>query len=124
MPKCVVVLLMMCVVSAGAIAQAGDAKVQQPTPTQSTQPEAAVRPNPAQQMQLDLNQMESLLSNMSAQVNFVRDTNMSILLNTNVRLWSVLLRDLRLQLEEQQRERSAAPDKTNPQLRYGDAEKH
>ncbi len=110
--------------STAAIAQAGDAKAQQPAPAQSTQPEVAPRPDPAQQMQLDLNQMESLLNNMSAQVNFIHDTNMSILLNTNVRLWSVLLRDLRLQLQEQQRERSATPGKTNPPQRRGDTEKH
>ena len=59
--------------------------------------------DPAQQMQLDLDRMESLVNNMAAQVSFVRDTNMSILLNTNVQLWSVLIRDLRLQMQQQQR---------------------
>jgi len=54
-------------------------------------------------MQLDLDQMESLVNNMAAQVSFIRDTNMSILLNTNVRLWTVLIRDLRMQMQEQQR---------------------
>jgi hypothetical protein len=55
----------------------------------------------AHQIQLDLDQMESLVNNMAAQVSFIRDTNMSILLNTNVRLWTVLIRDLRMQLQEQ-----------------------
>lgn len=57
--------------------------------------------DPAHQMQLDLDQMDSLVNNMAAQVSFIRDTNMSILLNTNVRLWSVLIRDLRMQLQQQ-----------------------
>ena len=77
----------------GAPAQPGT-----PAPAPSTAPLDTTR-----QMQLDLDQMEGLLNNMAAQVNFIRDTNMSILLNTNVRLWSVLIRDLRLQLQEQQR---------------------
>ena len=68
-------------------------------------------------MQLDLDQMESLVNNMAAQVSFIRDTNMSILLNTNVRLWSVLIRDLRMQLQEQQRQR-ALQDKANSPQRH------
>jgi hypothetical protein len=66
----------------------------------------------SRQIQIDLDQMEGLLNNMAAQVNFIRDTNMSILLNTNVRLWSVLIRDMRLQVQQQQRgmrPASAAP---------------
>lgn len=66
------------------------------------------------QMRLDLDQMDSLLNNMSAQVNFIRDTNMSILLNTNVRLWSVLIRDMRMQLQEQER----APKNTGSPQRH------
>ena len=85
---------------------------QQAASAQTTTPATAVpepRPDSARQMQLDLDQMEGLLNNMAAQVNFIRDTNMSILLNTNVRLWSVLLRDLRLQLQEQQKQARPAP---------------
>ena len=74
----------------------------------------------ARRMELDLNQMESLLNNMAAQVSFIRDTNMSILLNTNVQLWSVLIRDLRLQLQEQQRGGTKSPG--SPQ-RHGDTER-
>ncbi len=62
-------------------------------------------------MQMDLDQMESMVNNMAAQVGFIHDTNMSILLNTNVRLWSVLIRDLRLQLQQQQK--GAASEKSN-----------
>jgi len=72
----------------------------------------ATTPDPARQMQLDLDQMESLVNNMAAQVSFIRDTNMSILLNTNVRLWTVLIRDLRMQLQEQQ-QRHAGSEKTD-----------
>lgn len=62
----------------------------------------------AAQMRLDLNQMESLLNNMSSEVTFLRDQNLQILLNTNVRMWSMLIRDLRLQLDEQERKSGAA----------------
>ena len=92
---------------------------QQPSPQQNPAPAAtatASSPDPARQMQLDLDQMESLLNNMSAQVNFIRDTNMSILLQTNVRLWSVLIRDLRMQMQEQQRH--SGSDKTNSPQRH------
>jgi hypothetical protein len=66
----------------------------------------------ARQMRLDLDQMESLVNNMAAQVSFIRDTNMSILLNTNVRLWSVLIRDLRMELQEQERgKRPSSPQR-------------
>jgi hypothetical protein len=51
--------------------------------------------------------MESLMNNMQSEINLLRDQNLQILLNTNVRLWTILIRDLRRQLDEQQR-RSAA----------------
>src|SRR5262249_29799277 len=95
-------LLVLCVM---ASAQSVDQKPQQqpsasnPAATAAQNP--GVRPDPAQQMKMDLDQMDSLLNNMATQTSFIHDTNMSILLNTNVRLWSLLLRDLRLQLDEQ-----------------------
>ncbi len=106
--KSLVVVLVAC---AMACAQDADPKTQQTAPVQSSPTSAAPasRPDPAQQMKLDLDQMESLVNNMAAQVSFIHDTNMSILLNTNVRLWMVLIRDLRMQLQEQQKH-SSSPD--------------
>jgi hypothetical protein len=108
-------MVLLMVVSLAAGAQTPDSTAQQP----ATQPapsasgaRPATTPDPAQQMQLDLDQMESLVNNMAAQVSFIRDTNMSILLNTNVRLWTVLIRDLRMQLEQQRgarQEKSSSP---------------
>ena len=54
-------------------------------------------------MRSDLNQMESLMNNMSSEINFLRDQNLQILLNTNVRMWTILIRDLRQQLDDEQR---------------------
>jgi hypothetical protein len=54
-------------------------------------------------MRADLNQMESLMNNMSSEINFLRDQNLQILLNTNVRMWTILIRDLRQQLDDEQR---------------------
>ena len=68
--------------------------------------QASAGSGPAVQMRADLNQMESLLNNMSSEVTFLRDQNLQILLNTNVRMWTILIRDLRLQLDEQERRNS------------------
>ncbi len=62
-------------------------------------------------MRADLNQMESLMNNMQSEINFLRDQNLQILLTTNVRMWTILIRDLRMQLndEEQRRTRRSPP---------------
>jgi hypothetical protein len=62
------------------------------------------------QMRADLNQMESLMGNMQSEINFLRDQNLQILLNTNVRMWTILIRDLRRQLDDEE------PHATNPPL--------
>lgn len=112
--------LVLCAVGTVAFAQSksNDQKPQQPATAQTPQSSVAPRPDPAQQMRLDLDQMESLVNNMAAQVSFIRDTNMSILLNTNVRLWTVLIRDLRLQLQEQQRTGSSPDGKASSPQRH------
>ena len=66
-------------------------------------------------MRTDLNQMESLMNNMQSEINFLRDQNLQILLNTNVRMWTILIRDLRRQLEEEQQRRISSPPR--PQSR-------
>ena len=78
---------------------------QQPSPTQAPSAQSADR---AEQMRADLNQMESLMNNMQSEINFLHDQNLQILLNTNVRMWTILIRDLRRQLDEEPR-RSPAP---------------
>jgi hypothetical protein len=114
MSKLIRIAVMLLMTSMIAFAQSPEQSSQASPAPKTTSPQASapgLRPDPAHQMQMDLDQMESLVNNMAAQVSFIRDTNMSILLNTNVQLWSVLIRDLRLQLEEQQRH-AAAPEKT------------
>lgn len=109
------VAIVLLMVSGMASAQSAD---QNPQPSPAATPEAsqpAPKLDPTRQMELDLDQMDSLVNNMAAQVSFIRDTNMSILLNTNVRLWSVLIRDLRMQMQERQK---GASDKTNSQQRH------
>lgn len=61
------------------------------------------------QMRADLNQMESLMGNMQSEINFLRDQNLQILLTTNVRMWTILIRDLRSQLDEEEERRSTNP---------------
>jgi hypothetical protein len=109
------ILLAMSLVCAAAAAQTAKPTPQQAPPQLPAEgaaqlPAGGMTQSPppldsAHQMRLDLDQMESLVNNMAAQVSFIHDTNMSILLNTNVRLWSVLIRDLRMQLQEQERDK-------------------
>jgi len=88
------------------------------TAAQTTQSQAAAstqpteqQPPPAtsdelEQMRTDLDRMESLLGNMSAEIEFLRDQNLQILLRTNAQMWRVLIRDLRRQVDREQRQRN------------------
>jgi TolA-binding protein len=102
---CLLIACNLCAQSAGATAQ-------------STQPQAgAASPAPAQttpsddlaQMRTDLNRMESLLGNMSAEIEFLRDQNLQILLRTNAQMWTILIRDLRKQIDREEHQRDHAP---------------
>ena len=121
MSKLCAIILAILMACAAVCAQTASQTQPQPQPPAGGIPQSAPPIDRARQMELDLNQMESLLNNMAAQVSFIRDTNMSILLNTNVQLWSVLIRDLRLQLQEQQRH--PASENINSPQRHGDTEK-
>ena len=57
------------------------------------------------QMRNDLNQMEGLLNNMSSEITFLRDQNLQILLRSNARMWTILIRDLRMQIDREERRR-------------------
>ena len=79
----------------------------------------ATRPSPGEaddgltQMRTDLGHMESLLNNMSSEITFLRDQNLQILLNTNARMWTILIRDLRLQIDREE-ERSGRKKASSP----------
>ena len=62
--------------------------------------------DPLNQMRDDLNRLESLNQNMSSEIEFLHDQNLQILLRTNSRMWAVLIRDLRLQLEREEQQKS------------------
>jgi hypothetical protein len=69
------------------------------------------------QMRDDLNKMESLNLNMSSEIEFLRDQNLQILLRTNSQMWTILIRDLRLQVEREEQEnpgRSSPPASAPP----------
>jgi hypothetical protein len=83
---------------------------QQPSQT----PPSTQSADRAEQMRADLNQMESLMNNMQSEINFLRDQNLQILLNTNVRMWTILIRDLRRQLDEEQRRSPTPTHATSP----------
>jgi hypothetical protein len=74
------------------------------------------------QMRTDLNHMESLLNNMSSEITFLRDQNLQILLNSNARMWTILIRDLRLQIDREQQRRTgkktpSAAERQVPQVK-------
>ncbi len=65
------------------------------------------------QMRDDLNKLESLNLNMSSEIEFLRDQNLQILLRSNVQMWTILIRDLRRQLDREEQHRPA-PQPQNP----------
>jgi RecA/RadA recombinase len=89
--------ILMVILAAVSVAQVRN------NPEPAPAPQAAQPADPNRQTEQDLNHMESLLNNMAAETAFIHDTNMQILLNTNYQLWSILLRDLRMQLQQQKK---------------------
>ncbi len=83
---------------------------------QSTIPPASAKPgDDLAQMRTDLNHMESLLNNMSSEITFLHDQNLQILLNSNARMWTILIRDLRLQLDREEKRRGETkPSQSKP----------
>ena len=61
------------------------------------------------QMRIDLDRMDSLLGNMSSEIEFLHDQNLQILLRTNAQMWTTLIRDLRRQVDREQRARDRKP---------------
>jgi TolA-binding protein len=105
----------------GASAQGGQSQA-------DTAGQAPPRPSPGDadddlaQMRTDLNHMESLLNNMSSEITFLRDQNLQILLNSNARMWTILIRDLRLQIDREQQRRTgkktpSAAERQVPQVK-------
>jgi hypothetical protein len=82
----------------------------------SAQPQAGVAPPTARQtpasnpdlaqMRTDLDRMESLLGNMSSEIEFLHDQNLQILLRTNAQIWTILIRDLRRQVDREEQQRN------------------
>jgi hypothetical protein len=58
----------------------------------------------------DLNKLESLNLNMSSEIEFLRDQNLQILLRTNSQMWTLLIRDLRQQIEREEQRSGTSPN--------------
>jgi len=102
--SCVMLLLLMLLVS-GTAQNAG-----KPAPSESAAPQAGPASNDAlTQMREDLNRLESLNLNMSSEIEFLRDQNLQILLRTNSQMWTVLIRDLRRQIDREEQRRGTQP---------------
>jgi hypothetical protein len=80
------------------------------TAARQNQPPSAVQTDDElARMRDDLNRLESLNLNMSSEIEFLRDQNLQILLRTNSQMWGVLIRDLRQQIDREERRRSSLP---------------
>jgi hypothetical protein len=108
-------MIFLLLLSSTVWAQSGGGQTKPPAQTQPGQAEAAgqstTRPSAVEagddlaQMRLDLDHMESLLNNMSGEITFLRDQNLQILLNSNARMWRILIRDLRTQINREEQRR-------------------
>jgi TolA-binding protein len=90
-----------------AMAQGGQSQTAASPQPAAQQP--ATRNDDLTQMRTDLDRMESLLGNMSSEIEFLRDQNLQILLRTNAQMWTMLIRDLRRQVDREERARSRNP---------------
>jgi hypothetical protein len=111
-------IVFLLLLSASALAQARP-PAESPTNPPQAAGQAATTPSSADtgddlaQMRTDLNRMESLLNNMSSEITFLRDQNLQILLRSNAQMWTILIRDLRLQIAREERRRVGGP--ANPE---------
>jgi hypothetical protein len=96
--------------------QTGRAPLPPTTPEPQSQASTAASGDDLAQMRTDLDRMESLLGNMSSEIEFLHDQNLQILLRTNAQLWTMLIRDLRRQVarEEQGRGVNPSPQSVTP----------
>jgi hypothetical protein len=77
------------------------------------QPPASVPPSDdLAQLRRDLDRLDSLLSNMSSETEFLRDQNLQILLRTNSQMWTILIGDMRRQLAREEQRRGSQPVET------------
>jgi hypothetical protein len=97
-------LLLICLATpARSVAQTSAAP---PASAQTPAPQAM---DELTQMRDDLNKLESLNLNMSSEIEFLHDQNLQILLRTNSQMWTVLIRDMRRQIEREEQRRGAPP---------------
>jgi len=113
--RAVFVLLLAPALLANSSAQAGTAKQTQPPMSATGQGTAQQAPTPVpdplSEMRDDLSRLESLNSVMSSEIEFLRDQNLQILLRTNSQMWTVVIRDLRRQLDSEEQRRGMQPQK-------------
>jgi len=113
MKQIFLVLLFSSALLAQGPGQSGGAKQgPQAAPQASQQPGRQASPQGTDdlaQMRDDLSRMESLNLNMSSEIEFLRDQNLQILLRTNSQLWTLLIRDLRRQIDREEQRRAAPP---------------
>ncbi len=106
MKACHLLLVLLLLTSSATWAQSPETPAPQAVPPSAAQAQNPAPDDDLAQLKTDLNTMDSLLNNMSSEITFLRDQNLQILLNTNGRMWTILIRDMRQQImrEEQRRQ--------------------
>jgi hypothetical protein len=101
-----VLLLLSTLLWPGAAQSQSTATGAQAAPESRAQQAPTQTADPLAQMRDDLNKLESLNLNMSSEIEFLRDQNLQILLRTNSQMWTLLIRDLRREVEQEEQRRA------------------
>jgi hypothetical protein len=91
------------------LAQRSTETVKTATPQNAMQQPSTQSNDDLAQMRDDLNKMESLNMNMSSEIEFLHDQNLQILLRTNSQMWTILIRDLRRQIQLEGQHKAVVP---------------
>ena len=101
----VVVMFLSC----GMFAQSPGLSAPAPRPSHAPPPSSVPPSDDLAQLRTDLDRLNSLLSNMSSETEFLRDQNLQILLRTNSQMWTILIGDMRRQLAREEQRRGSQP---------------
>lgn len=104
--KSVVVIMFL---SCGLFAQSPGISAPAPRPSHAQLSSPVPPSDDLAQLRTDLDRLDSLLSNMSSETEFLRDQNLQILLRTNSQMWTILISDMRRQLAREEQRRGSQP---------------
>ena len=102
-PQCIRSIALLLILGLSVAAQQPAANQTNSSQSSTAQPARTDQDTELAQMRQTLDRMESLNTNMSAEIEFLHDQNLQILLRSNSQMWTLLIRDLRRQLDREER---------------------